>query len=145
MVATLGSCVSVCLFDPRRGIGGMNHIFQNVSSEPYGDAGVIAEVERLINALMHLGVPRDHLAARVAGGAQVLLKGRRHGLAIAQACLTFLERERVPILGISIGGQRARRVRFHPATGRLLVATFAYTGQADPPLPKAPRNGPEMF
>ncbi|GIT92029.1 putative chemoreceptor glutamine deamidase CheD [Jannaschia pagri] len=145
LVATLGSCVSVCLFDMCGQWGGMNHIYKNVSTEPLGDAAVIAEAERLVNALMQKGVSRRRLGARITGGAHVLLRGKRHGLAIAEACMGYLTREGIPLLGVSIGGESARRIRFHPVTGRLVVAALAKTRITGAPAPASNGNAPELF
>ncbi|TFL16274.1 chemotaxis protein CheD [Jannaschia formosa] len=145
MVATLGSCISVCLWAPRFGCGGMNHIFRSVSPGPMGDAAVVAEVERLVNALMRLGVPRSEMKARVTGGAQVLLRGRGHGLAIGEACLNYLTVEGFEIVGVSVGGERARRIRFHPVSGQLVVGLMAEIRTPDDPGPEGSGNAPEMF
>ena len=145
LVATLGSCVSVCLYAEAAALGGMNHIFQTVHDRPSGDATVVAELETLVNAFMHAGLPRDALTARLAGGAHVLSHGRDYGTAIARACLGYLSGEAIPVVGVSIGGTRARRVRFHPATGRLAVALLAPSTTFDVKPPSSEGNAPEMF
>ncbi|WP_371154020.1 chemotaxis protein CheD [Jannaschia sp. 2305UL9-9] len=145
LVATLGSCISVCLFDRAGGWGGMNHIYKNVTAGPMGQAGVIADVETLVNGLMRQGVLRSELAARVTGGAQVLLRGKRHGDAIATACLDYLDREGIPVLGVSVGGNRARRIRFHPTSGRLVVGILENTRVTGTPAPETKGNAPELF
>lgn len=145
MTATLGSCVSVCLFASRAACGGMNHIYRNVGHGTMGRDAVVAEVECLVNALMRMGVARSEMSARLTGGAQVLLRGRNHGLAIADACMTYLAHEGFPIVGVSIGGRRARRVRFHPASGKLVVGLMAVIRPGDEPEPFGSGNAPEMF
>ena len=145
LCATLGSCVAVCLFAPQKGIGAMNHIFQNVSAGAMGEAVVVAEVERLVNALMRRGVPRSEMHARVAGGAKVLLRGKMHGLAMAEVCLRYLEEERIPLQGLSIGGEQARRIQFHPVTGKLTVGMLAKVRFDDLPTQTPKGNAPEMF
>jgi chemotaxis protein CheD len=145
LTATLGSCISVCLHAPDARIGGMNHIFQTVRERPGGEAVVFAEMERLVNGLMRLGASRSELVARLAGGAHVLAYGRDYGLAIADACLTYLEGESIPVVGVSIGGRRARRVRFQPATGSMLVGLLAPIASCQTPPPADDGNAPEMF
>src|SRR6056297_4194946 len=140
MVSTLGSCISVCFWAPRFGCGGMNHIFRSVSPGHMGDAAVVAEVERLVNALMRLGVPRSDMKARVTGGARVLLRGRGHGLAIAEACLNYLTNEGFEIVGVSVGGERARRVRFHPVSGHLVVGLMTEIRTPEDPGPEDSGN-----
>jgi chemotaxis protein CheD len=145
LVATLGSCVSVALHAPGAGIGGMNHIYQNVHDRPGGELGVVSEMERLVNAFMQRGLPRAALTARVAGGAHVLPQGRDYGIAIAGACLAYLEREAIPVVGVSVGGASARRMRFHPVSGRVQVRLLATTRDLELPPPGMKGNPPEMF
>ncbi|MDB2407487.1 chemotaxis protein CheD [Jannaschia sp.] len=145
MVATLGSCISVCLWAQDVGCGGMNHIFRSVAPGPMGDAAVVAEVERLVNGLMREGATRSGMSARVTGGARVLLRGRSHGMAIGEACLNYLTTEGINIVGVSVGGERARRVRFHPVSGNLAVGLLAGTHDIDAPLPYEKGNEVEMF
>ncbi|PWJ13784.1 chemotaxis protein CheD [Jannaschia seohaensis] len=145
MTATLGSCISVCLWSPSAGCGGMNHIFRSVAPGPMGDAAVVAEVEKLVNALMRHGAKRSEMAARVVGGAHVLLRGRNHGMAIGEACMNYLSNEGFQIVGVSIGGERARRVRFHPVSGKLAVGLMADIHTPEDPAPPDKGNDVEMF
>ncbi|MDD9922345.1 MAG: chemotaxis protein CheD, partial [Boseongicola sp.] len=51
--STLGSCVSICLWDPKARVGGMNHMLLPDSSNiqvahQFGSV----DMERLVNALM---------------------------------------------------------------------------------------------
>ena len=70
----LGSCVSVCLFDPVRKIGGMNHIFlpgnadyrEFNASARYG----INAMELLINSMLSLSADRRRLLDQVGHGLQ---------------------------------------------------------------------------
>src|SRR3569832_2096706 len=76
----LGSCVSSCLWDPLRRIGGMNHFMlpgeaASQSSTPWAVSarfGVYA-MDVLINEMLHLGADRNCLVAKVFGGALELL------------------------------------------------------------------------
>lgn len=123
----------------------MNHIFQSASSVPVPGANIVAEIEHLVNELMHRGVLRRDLEARVTGGAQVLLKGKQHGLAIADVCLRYLEQERIPLRGASIGGKVGRRVRFDPVSGRLIVGFLRDRSLPGVSAPVDDGNAPELF
>ena len=65
LVTVLGSCVSACIRDPRRGIGGMNH-FMLAEGEAggWGGMGNAARygnfaMEKLLNELLKLGCARE--------------------------------------------------------------------------------------
>lgn len=74
----LGSCVAVALFDPKRGIGGLNHFMLAGSVDAarplLSDAaryGMYA-MELLINDLLKKGVRKQDLRAKVFGAASLL-------------------------------------------------------------------------
>lgn len=121
---TVGSCVAACLFDPQRGVGGMNHFLL-----PDGPAGMAAGddgarrygvhlMELLINGLLQRGASRAAIQAKVFGGASLTSgltdAGARNGAFIQ----TFLRHEGIALVAQSLGGQLGRRVQFWPATGR---------------------------
>ena len=72
----LGSCVSVCLYDPGARVGGMNHILlpgsadmdQFNTSARYG----VNAMDKLITRMLANGVDRKKLVAKVFGGAHIL-------------------------------------------------------------------------
>src|SRR3546814_17552106 len=76
------SCVSACIRDRRKGIGGMNHFMlpesfaseaahANGRAERYGNIAM----EQLINSLLKAGADREQLEVKVFGGGQI---GRAH-------------------------------------------------------------------
>jgi chemotaxis protein CheD len=120
----LGSCVAVCLFDPVRRVGGMNHILmpgradlnKYDASARYG----INAMELLINRIMNLGGHRESLRAKVFGGARTLSTipvENSMGPKNAAFALEFLARESIPVLGRDLGGNLSRRIYFHTDTG----------------------------
>lgn len=141
MTATLGSCVAVVLHDVFGRIGGMTHIFQCVEPGLAGGGAVIAEIEKLVNALMHEGSPRSALEASVIGGARTLGRGRDVGGEIGLVCLKFLDAERILLKTEDLGGSRPRRITLRPQSGSLQIA---YPGHDLPPQripPTRPRGG----
>lgn len=147
LTATLGSCVAICLRDDQGRAGGMNHIFQAVLPGPMGGANVIADIERLVNQLMGLGVSRSHMVARLAGGAQVLGRGPGPGKAIALTCLDYLNAEKINVVQTDLGGKRPRRISFDPLTGQLQIN---YPGSVPADVAMEPRatstgNSCELF
>jgi chemotaxis protein methyltransferase CheR len=123
----LGSCVSACLFDPDRGIGGMNHFMlpncQGSNADP-AHFGVHA-MELLINGLLTRGAVRKNLRAKVFGaGAVTTQLPASVGDANALFVRTFLAKEGIPVMVERLGGQRPREVFFRTHTGEALVRTI---------------------
>ncbi len=145
----LGSCVSVCLFDPTARIGGMNHFLLATHQTGAQDDlkyGVNA-MELLINRLLQSGADRKRLVAKVFGGARMTAHARDIGASNVAFALAFLEREQIACLAKSVGGTAARRVQFIPTTGaaRQMQVTDI---QADPvatAMPPAPTPGITLF
>src|SRR5438132_1489223 len=70
----LGSCVAVCLHDPERAVGGMNHFMLPRGDGDDAEAGRfgVHAMDLLIGAIMKAGGDRRRLVAKVFGGANVL-------------------------------------------------------------------------
>ncbi len=124
----LGSCVAVCLFDPRNMVGGMNHIllpgrpdmrsFDN--SARYG----INAMELLINQIMKLGGDRNRIVAKVFGGAHiisVISHENSVGPKIVEFVKNFLKTEGIRIVRHDLGGDKTRKIYFHTDTGKVFL------------------------
>lgn len=148
LTTVLGSCVSACLHDPVRRVGGMNH-FLLPDGGARGDSGDLrfasAAMEQLVNALLKAGAERGRLRAKLFGGARFMPGLPDIGRRNAEAALAFLAGEAIPCTAMSIGGNGGRRIRFWPATGR---ARQMLLGACEVAVPEAarPRAGPvELF
>lgn len=125
----LGSCVSVCLYDPTTRLGGLNHFLLPTApahdqSPRYGDVALM----QLIEMLESHGANRHLLTATVIGGACVLeayhgVRGHI-GTQNVRAALSVLQQQRITVSTTLVGGARARKLRFRPDTGYLLVNTL---------------------
>lgn len=123
----LGSCIAVCLYDPIRRMGGMNHfMLPHGGGRGQQDAarfGVHA-MDLLITALMKSGADRRRLVAKVFGGAHVLdisdspTSVPRQNVAFIHR---YLEQECLPILAKDVGGSRPREIHFHTKSGQVFV------------------------
>ncbi|MCB1329055.1 MAG: chemotaxis protein CheD [Maritimibacter sp.] len=123
----LGSCVSACIWDPERRIGGMNHVLfidDNANAAQVFGHGVNG-MELLINGLLRLGADRRRLQAKVFGGAKMLRGLSDEGARNGQFVVDFLANEGIAHLGGDLGGQRARRVEFWPGIGRARMKLVA--------------------
>jgi chemotaxis protein CheD len=124
----LGSCVSTCLWDPLRHIGGMNHFMLpgDGAQQPTSPWAVSARfgvyaMEVLINEMIHLGADRRRLVAKVFGGAQVLQGFDKLdvGAMNVRFVLDFLREEQIAIAGQDLLGVAPRKLHFFPATGKV--------------------------
>lgn len=117
LTTLLGSCVSVCLFDPVNQITGLNHIMistetrfsQNDFSKDtrYG----IHAMEMLINKMLKLGADRRYIQAKVFGGGKVLNTGS-HSIAYNNInfALDYLKEESFDVLSRDTGGYHGRKI-----------------------------------
>lgn len=122
MRTVLGSCISVCLYDPELRQGGMNHFMLPETASPfetssrYGNRAMPLLVERL----ERLGSQRRQLCASVFGGARVLFTaselmhlGRRN----ADFAMEWLEKNEITVVASGVLGTEARRLDFDVETG----------------------------
>lgn len=120
----LGSCVSVCVWDGRLAIGGINHFMLPHWSAASADAGLrygnVATL-KLIRMLESLGAQTRTMTAKIFGGACVVaeLKGREGNLGERNIAIarTILAAEGIPIVASDVGGSRGRKLVFHSADG----------------------------
>lgn len=148
----LGSCVSICLHDPIAGIGGMNH-FLLPGSDPESGGCVkygLHAMEELINALLKAGAMRHRLQASLYGGANVVPGLTEVGAQNARFACQFVQDEGFALVARCVGGEKGRKVRFHPATGQGRSDTFEID-KRDPSLsrrterPAQPSGTIELF
>lgn len=124
----LGSCLSVCAYDERAGVGGMNHFLLPESEKDeegkysesfrYGSAAI----ESLLNSLYSHGAAKNGLTIKIFGGANVLKNATRDiGEKNVQFAKNFFTRENLRIATEDIGGMNGRRIVFHPSSGKVLL------------------------
>ncbi len=138
----LGSCVAVCLHDPVAKIGGMNHFLlpgdtsKDSSELRYGTNAM----ELLINSLRKQGAEQSRLVAKVFGGARMIARKSSIGEANAKFAFWFLETEQIPVVSKNTGGDRGRKLRFWPTTGRaqLMLIEDRLVEEVEAPTPRAP-------
>jgi chemotaxis protein CheD len=132
IVTVLGSCVAACVRDRVNGIGGMNH-FMLPDSGPDSNSPISASMrygtnamEVLINELLKAGARREHLEAKVFGGANVLqgFTGISIGERNAEFVREYLKAEGIPLTAEDMNDIYPRKVYFFPRTGQVLVRKF---------------------
>lgn len=131
----LGSCVSTCIRDPRLRIGGLNHFMlpkepDAVSSGEALRYGCFA-VERLLNELFKLGAERGSLEVKVFGGGRMINGVGDIGQANVAFVREYLADEGLTIVSEDVGGGWARRIRYFPVSGRVLLKRLEMTRAAE--------------
>ena len=123
-IATLlGSCVAVCLFDPKLKLGGMNHfLLPSRSGSAHGDTDVILNgdfaMEVLVNGMLNKGAAKTRLIAKAFGGGTIVSSIRMAiGARNAEFAQEWLEREGIPLVACDFSGPWSRKVVFLPENG----------------------------
>ncbi len=132
MVSTvLGSCVSACIRDGERRIGGMNHFMlpEPMSSERNDWSSAVGRaarygsdaMEQLINTILKAGGRREALTVKIFGGGRVLAQMTDVGQRNIAFVKRYLETEGLPLLAADVGDIYPRQLQFFPASGRVRV------------------------
>ena len=134
IVTVLGSCVSACIRDRVKGLGGMNHFMLPDGGDPGNPVSASMRygsfaMEVLINDLLKAGARRENLEAKVFGGGAVLrgFSAMNVGERNAAFVINFLKTERIPVLAEDLNDIYPRKVYFFPRTGKVLVKKLMQT------------------
>lgn len=132
ITTVLGSCISACIRDPVRGIGGMNHFMLpqdgSRSRSAWLDPAVglatrygTYAMESLINDLLKLGAQRGRLEVKLFGGGRVLTSITDVGARNIEFVRQFVEIEGYAIAAQDVGGTQPRKIVYFPSAGRVKV------------------------
>ena len=132
ITTVLGSCVSACIWDEQRAIGGMNHFMLPLTAKEshsvtWGNANSDATrygnyaMEHLINEILKHGGERHHLKAKVFGGGKIIANMSDVGEKNSAFVLDYLNIENIPILAQDLSKDYPRKVFFDPTTGKALM------------------------
>ncbi len=134
----LGSCVSVCLFDPVRRVGGINHFMLplwNGEGLPTPRYGNIA-IDTLIDRLSGLGCLVSRLQAKLFGGAAMWENADRFmpiGTGNIDLAWRILAQFDIPVVASDLGGGASRKIIFSSNTGEVLLRRQLRTAANEPP------------
>ena len=125
MITTvLGSCVSACIFDPTRGLGGMNHFMLpgDAANDCEGSTryGLFA-MESLVNEILKRGSLKRNLKCKLFGGGQIIENMSDVGMKNIRFAKKFLFAEGIPLESHDLGLVYPRKVNFFPLSGRVMV------------------------
>lgn len=130
----LGSCVSVCLIDPKNQIGGINHFMlpfwngDGLESPKFGNVAI----HQLFQKLLEYGSKKEDIVCKIFGGAEVLNEqysmfnvGQRN-IELAYRIMADLG---ISVKGSSTGGKLGRKIHFNTGTGEVLQKYLSKTTQ----------------
>lgn len=142
----LGSCISICLWDPVAKVGGMNHLLlpDAIQADATTTAGAV-DMDMLINKMMPLGAERPRLRAKMFGGSSMLNGRTDIGARNAEFGRKYLRNEGIPCDAVDVGGTKARRLKFWPATGVAKMRLVEEPAPEPKKAPKVPANDVELF
>jgi chemotaxis protein CheD len=126
----LGSCISLCLYDSEKRIGGMNHFMlpgkmtsvdiNSGDSAKYG----ISAIHKLIEGMIEKGASRKNMCAKLFGGGAVLdIEDKSTAIPDNNIRLArlLMEVEDIPIVEEDTGGKYIRKVYLDVKTGKAFV------------------------
>src|SRR3954471_21125087 len=125
LIATvLGSCVSVCLWDPHTKIGGMNHYLLpgTMDDDPNNTNRGLTSITLLIKSFVNRNIQLATLEAKVFGGCNSLYRtndmykvGERN-IAVA---LEVLKANNIAVTAHHTAGPYGRKIVMNTATGKV--------------------------
>ena len=127
---SLGSCVSLAIYDPYIKVAGLIHIMlpdstieknpANINPYKFVDLGVPI----LYKELFKLGAKRNHVVTKIIGGSNVMDKNKYFNIGERNytAVRKMLWRNNMIIHKEDVGGSKSRTVRLYTATGKVIVS-----------------------
>ena len=128
---TLGSCIAICLYDPRIKSGGMAHIMlpsledtKNLEASPtkYADSAI----PLLLYEIISNGCKKERVYAKIAGGAQMFhlpdgssmsTIGKNNIIKVKDV----LHNMKIDLRGENTGGDFSRTIFFSLETGEIII------------------------
>jgi putative nucleotidyltransferase with HDIG domain len=125
LVACLGTCVGIALFDSSAGVGGLLHLLLPKPGDPedpyWPEAYASTAIPMFIRALVNAGAHLEHLKASVAGGCLMEPISRQDvildiGGRTAEVALGLLSNYDIPVVTGETGGTFGCRFFLDPRT-----------------------------
>ncbi len=119
----LGSCVSVCIWDIVKKVGGMNHFIYGRASHGnhnarYGDVSILYLITYL---MQEMGCQRINMRAHIVGGGYNRALDSKIGDENVAVAEELLSKNSIEVVTKDVGGETGRKVVFNNATGEVLV------------------------
>ncbi len=119
VTTVLGSCISVCLIDKEKNIGGINHFMlplwngEGLASAKYGNIAM----EKLLARMISLGSRKNSIEAKMFGGANQSNFTMQIGARNREMAAQFLNEHKIPLVAESTLGTLGRKIIFNTSTG----------------------------
>jgi len=130
----IGSGVSVCVFDRKKRIGGMNHfVFPYITTKGkttalYGNVATTA----LLKMMLAKDSSINDLEAQLYGGAYLPEKNNKDiGSENIEIARKILLKNRISITSQDVGGEKGRKVVFNTSTNEVAVLKVERLRDAD--------------
>lgn len=128
IVTVLGSCISACIRDTKKRIGGMNHFmlpsteseFKNSKMDDGARYGNYA-MELLINEILKNGGKREDLQVKIFGGGKIISNMTDVGKRNIEFALSYINTENLSLVAEDTGDIFPRKVYYFPMTGKVKV------------------------
>lgn len=131
LAETVETCVTVAIWDPESGIGGMVEIMSPECTEEFAAFTEISQyadlgIRELVRRLRLAGANPEQLEAKIAGGSSMgkmyhEADSRNIGIDNILAVKRNLNECGIQIVSEDIGGDYSRRVLFFPENGDVIV------------------------
>ncbi|OHE09976.1 MAG: chemotaxis protein CheD [Sulfurimonas sp. RIFOXYD12_FULL_33_39] len=122
----LGSCVAVCLYDTKLGIGGMNHYLlpfwngNGLQSLRFGNISI----PKLIETMLEHGSSINTMEAKIFGGASMnisanenMMIGKKNILVAKEILKTY----KIAVVAEDVGGINGRKIQFNLERKKVLL------------------------
>ncbi|MDQ1337310.1 MAG: chemotaxis protein CheD [Campylobacterota bacterium] len=127
----LGSCVAVCLYDKKLGIGGMNHYLlpfwngNGLQSLKFGNISI----QKLIEAMIEKGAEINSIEAKIFGGASINFLACNQNMLVGEKNILvakeILNDYKIKIVAEDVGGNNGRKIQFNLDNGKVLLKYIA--------------------
>lgn len=127
----LGSCVGICIYDPKLKIGGLSHIMLPSSKKPSNNLKKYADtaIPLMIDEMLKTGADKGRLIAKLAGGATMFKYtenslmgdiGKNNIISVKEILVSL----RIPVISEEVGGDYGRTIDFYLETGELKIKSI---------------------
>lgn len=133
MSTILGSCVAACIWDPVAKVGGMNHFLlpgevgTQSTSMRYG----VNAMELLVNGLLKHRADRARFKVKLFGGAKMFAGRAGIGEKNIRFANWYVDNEGFELVESDLGGERGRKIKFWPTTGRVQQTLMMDAAEAE--------------
>jgi len=124
LVTILGSCVSVCLWDKKLKLAGMNHYLlpESTTSTSHSNSGITATKMLIQYMIKRIGSIKNIEAKIFGGGNRFFENFLVVGPQNVEVAKKVLRETGIPIVVEDTGGKAGRKINFNTQTGNVIVS-----------------------